>query len=496
MNNYLTQIFTLFKNKVLNSVGVERDLYKLMEDKDVSAAIALMQNRDEDVDEALSEYNPQKHAVMKRPNKPRKNERPYITEKLPRTRQRYINEVELFFLFGNPLIWKKKNKDGDEEAFQLFQQFLTDHYFDSRMRTAKRLAGAETESAKLYNIYSETIKEVDSEGKEHERAETRCNVAILARSTGYTLRPMFDRFGNLAAFAYGYKQNQNGKTIQHWDIHTADLIFYCEQSVVGGWNVTTEKNPTGKINIIYYQQTKAWEGSERRIAREEMIDSKISDTNNYFADPVAIASADVVKLMGEPDAVARLIKTTGKDSVFQYVNPPVASELQKNEKDNLERSILFDTFTPDFSFEALRGMGTLSGAAIRNSMILGYIKRARNIETYSELVEREKNLIIAILKYMHPEKAKEFDELEIGFEFAEPFPDDVDTRWQRISNLYSTGLVSLETAVAMLSLTDNNEDEIDRLMLAAMEEGEKQNGADETEQEPTEGNEKPKEQEP
>lgn len=459
MNNYLTQIFTLFKNKVLNSVGVERDIYTLLQDKDVTGAINLMQNRDEDVDEALREYNPQLHKIMERPNKPRKNERPYITEKLPRTRQRYINEVELFFLFGNPIVWKLQ--DGDNEAFQLFQKFLKDSFFDSRMRTAKRLAGAETESAKLYNIYTDKDKKIT------------CNVAILARSTGYTLRPLFDRFGSLAAFAYGYTQNQGGKQVQHWDIQTPEFIFYCEQAAVG-WNVDMQPNPTGKINVIYYRQVKPWEGAEPRIAREEMLDSRVGDTNNYFADPVAIASADVVQLMKEPDAVARLIQMTGQNSRFEYVNPPQASELQRNEKENLQSSILFDTFTPDFSFEALRGMGTLSGSAIRNSMILGYIKRARNIETYAELVEREKNLILAVLKYQHPEMASKLNELVIGFEFAEPFPDDVDTRWQRISNLYGAGLVSLETAVSMLSLTDDNEEEIDRITLAAMEEGEKQ----------------------
>ena len=37
------------------------------------------------------------HEVNKRPNKHRKNQEPYITEKLPRGRQAYINEVELFF---------------------------------------------------------------------------------------------------------------------------------------------------------------------------------------------------------------------------------------------------------------------------------------------------------------------------------------------------------------------------------------------------------------
>lgn len=474
-SNYLTDVLTLFKNVALNSMGVERDLYQLLAAKDVPTAISLMQNRDVDVDNALTEYNPQKHKIMKRPNKPRKGEAPYITEKLPRSRQRYINEVALFFLFGNNVVWSLK--EGDSEVFKLFQDFLKKTHFDSRMRTAKRLAGAETESAKLYNIFRDADDNITT------------NVVILARSTGYTLRPMFDKFGNLAAFAYGYKLKQNGRQIQHWDIQTPNILFYCEQSAIGGWRVEQTPNPTGKINAIYYKQVKEWEGSEKRLEREEFLDSKIGDTNNYFADPVAIASADVVELMQKDNATARLIQMTGANSRFEYVNPPTASQLQATEKDNLEKSVLFDTFTPDFSFEALRGMGTLSGAAIRNSMILGYIKRARNIELYQELLEREKNVILAILKYQYPQYEAKINELRIDFEFAEPFPDDIDTRWQRISQLYGSGLVSMETAVNMLGLTDNPEEEIDRIMLLGMEKGdskpvEEQQG--ETEQQNTE----------
>ena len=477
MTNYLQQVLSLFKNMVLNATGAERDLYKLLEDKDVDRAIGLMQDRDKDVDEALAEYNPQKHKIMERQNKPRKNERPYITEKLPRTRQRYINETELFFLFGNSINWTMKS--GDSDTFRVFQQFLAENYFDSRMRTAKRLAGAETESAKLYNIYT------DEKDK-----QIKVNVAVLARSTGYKLRPMFDQFGRLIAFGYGYEQKQNGKTVVHWDIQTPDFLFYCQKGAVG-WEVDMRENPTGKINVIYYRQTKAWEGAEPRIEREEKLDSVIGDTNNYFASPIAAATADVVEMMKDPESVGSLIKMTGDGSRFEYINPPQSSQLQSAEKDQLEKSILFDTFTPDFSFEALRGMGTLSGAAIRNSMILGYIKRARNIEVYDELVEREKNLILAILKYQRPELRAKLDELEIGYEFAEPFPDDVDTRWQRISNLYGAGLVSLETAVGMLNLTDDPDAEIDKLMLAAME---KEQGTETAQPEGETATEQPREQ--
>lgn len=440
---------TYFRNLVLNSSGVERNLYQLIQDRDVSTAISLMQNRDMEVDSALGEYNSRMHDVMKRPNKYRKGDEPYITEKLPRSRQRYINEVELFFLLGNPIKWKKK--DGDDEAFMLFVDFLKKQRFDSSMRKAKRLAGAETESAKLYHIY-----------RDDRTNERHVKTVVLARSEGYQLRPLFDQYRNLTAFAYGYKLKENGRTVQHWDIQTPDFIFFCHRGTIG-WEVETYQNPTGKINVVYYQQEKAWDGAEQRINREEKLDSRIGDTNNYFSDPIAAATADVIDSMTDPNKPGKLIQLTGDKSKFEYVNPPQSSETQKAEKQDLNDSILFDTFTPDFSFEKIKGLGTLSGDAIKNAMILGYIKRDNRKEIYDELVDREKNIIIAILKMLHPDKAAAFDTLDIEHEFAEPFTQDKEKTWAAIGQLYNDGICSLEQAVTMLSLTDAPEEEIERI---------------------------------
>ena len=95
MNNYLQQIMTYFRNLALNSAGVERNLYQLIQDGDIETAIDMMQSRDDEVDSAIKEYNPQTHEVMSRPNKYRKKSQDYITKKLPRSRQRYIKEVEI-----------------------------------------------------------------------------------------------------------------------------------------------------------------------------------------------------------------------------------------------------------------------------------------------------------------------------------------------------------------------------------------------------------------
>ena len=174
MNNYLQQIMTYFRNLALNSAGVERNLYQLIQDGDIETAIDMMQSRDDEVDSAIKEYNPQTHEVMSRPNKYRKKSDDYITEKLPRSRQRYINEVELFFLLGNPIRWKKEN--GSDEAFALFMDFIKSTRFNSTIRQAKRLAGAETESAKIYHLY-----------RDDKTGERQVRSMVLARSNGYKL---------------------------------------------------------------------------------------------------------------------------------------------------------------------------------------------------------------------------------------------------------------------------------------------------------------------
>ena len=90
MNNYLQQIMTYFRNLALNSVGAERDLYQLIQDGDIDTAIDMMQNHDDEVDNAIKEYNPQTHDVMFRPNKYRKNSDDYISEKLPQIGRAHV----------------------------------------------------------------------------------------------------------------------------------------------------------------------------------------------------------------------------------------------------------------------------------------------------------------------------------------------------------------------------------------------------------------------
>lgn len=448
--NFVESVFNLLRNKTLNSLGVERDLMKLIEDKDISQVQTLLQNRDMDVIEAIEEYNPETHKVNKRKDKQRKNKEPYKVEKLPRTRQRYINEVELFFLLGNPIKWKNDVK-GTDEVFKAYNDFLQNTRFHTTMRQAKRLAGSETESAKVYHIY-------DDNGK------PGVKVLVISKSKGYTLRPLFDQYENLIAFGYGYNLKEGNRTVEHFDIETPSYIFRCKKANIG-WEVTPLVNPSGKINVIYYKQDKAWYGTQPRCDREEHIDSKAADTNNYFADPKLKATADVIQSLAEADTAGEVIQMNSKDnSSVEYLVPPEYSSMKDSEKKDLNNSILFDSFTPDFSFENMKGMGTLSGEALKRAMTLGYIKRDNLKEIYDILVDREKNLILAIMMNVtHIHLREQLAKMNITHEFAEPFNEDKEKQWASIGKLYSDGIISLDLAVTMLALTDAPQEEIERI---------------------------------
>ena len=451
--NIVNDLQNHFRNKVLNFLGVERDLYQLLADKDVDKAIELMQNRDEEVDNALSEYHPQQHKVMSRPNKRRDKEPDYVTEKLPRNLQSYINEIELFFLLGQPILWKKNN--GSDDAFGLFTSFIKDTRFNAMIRQVKRIAGSETEAALVYRLYNNN-------------GNREVLPFVVARSEGYSLRVLFDQYKQLKALAYGYTLRESNGNVKHWDILTPDYIFETKQAKVG-YEVDVYDNPIGKIAGIYFQQNKAWFGAEPRLDRIEDLDSKTADTNNYFADPIAEATADVIQNLAKPDQPGRLIQLTGANSRFGYVAPPNGSQSRQEEKTELKETVLFDTLTPNFDVEKMRGFGTLTGAAIKNTFAIGYIKRDKYKEIYEGLIDRQKNVIVAILKYLHPEMEEELDELDIAFEFADPFTSDKENRWSSIANLYGAGVISLETAVQMLGIATDQKDEVNRIMAMEMD---------------------------
>ena len=303
-------------------------------------------------------------------------------------------------------------------------------------------------------------------------------IRVLAKSKGDEIYTRWDQYENLISVAWGYYvREQENSLVYHFDIYTPNIIYRCTRKSIG-WEVVEETNFIGKIPIILFQQDKEWKGVEPLIHREELIGSRSADTNDYFADPIAIMAADLIKNLPEKKEAAKLLVTNdseGVDKAAKYLTWDSAPESKKQEIEWLQNHILSKSFTPNISLDTLKSLSNLSGKALRTVMLLADIKAAKHKETHDELLSRTSSLITAIIGNVLDVHLKaECDNLKIGHEFQEPFGDDIAEALENIIKSLDGGIMATETGVELNPLVKDKKLEMERLKAEEEEREQKQ----------------------
>lgn len=437
--------FDALRNSINSIAGRKQEFDELLASKNISAIMEQMTSRQDLIMDAMKDYDTFQHPINFREDR-------IITDKngnfirrepvwkLPVPYPVYINEIALVFLYGRPVKWSQLSQNTDD-AWAAFQDILKRTRFDSKIRQAKRLAGAETESAMLWRVFKDADGNPDVQ------------IRVLAKSKGDDIRVRWDMYENIISIGWGYYlKEENNNTVYHFDIFTPDKIYRCKRASMG-WDVVEEENLIGKIPIILFQQEKEWAGSEPLQHRSEYIASRTADTNDYFADPIAIMDADVVKNMPEKKDANKLLVVKGQDGVekaAKYLTWDSAPESKKEEIEWLEDKILSMTFTPKISLETLKSVSQLSAKALNTVMLLANIKAAKRKETHDELLDRTANIVKAIIgNVMNVGLAQQVRDLKVGHEFQEPFADDITDAVNNITKLVDAGLLSTDTAVGL-----------------------------------------------
>ncbi len=451
--------FDVLRNSINSIAGRKQEFDELLAAKDISAVMEQMTSRQDLIADAMKDYDTFQHPVNFREDKIVTDKQGNFLRrepvwKLPVPYPVYINEIALVFLYGRPVKWSQLS-DKTNNAWAAFQDVLKRTRFDSKIRQAKRLAGAETESAMLWRVYK------DSDGNPD------VQIRVLAKSKGDDIRVRWDIYENIISIGWGYylKENNNN-TVYHFDIFTPNVIYRCRR-VAMGWDVVEEENLIGKIPIILFQQEKEWAGSESLQHRSEYIASRTADTNDYFADPIAIMDAEVIKNMPEKKDANKLLITKGQDGVdkaAKYLTWDSAPESKKAEVEWLEDKILTMTFTPKISLETLKSISQLSAKALNTVMLLANIKANKRKETHDEMLDRTANLIKAIIaNVLNVSLAAECKDLEVGHEFQEPFADDISEAITNIVKAMDGGILSTETGVSLNPLIKDTSSEIKKI---------------------------------
>lgn len=452
-------LFDFFRNYVNSLVGRNQEFEQLLAARDISSVRDKMQHHEPEVMAALKEYDTFSHEIMNREDKliTDKNGNFVKREKvwrLPIPYPVYINEIALVFLYGRPVKWMQAS-EGTDEAFKAFQDFIKRTRFDSKIRQCKRIAGAETESAMLFRVFKDDAGNPD------------CQIRVLARSKGDEIYTRFDQYENLISLAWGYYAKETeDEVVYHFDIFTKDMIYRCAKKSLG-WEVETEVNFIGKIPVIYFRQQKEWHGVENLIHREESIASHTADTNDYFADPIAIMAQDIIRNMPEKKETGKLLVVNDKDGVdkaAKYLTWDSAPQSKKDEVDWLQNQILQKTFTPNITTDTLKSISQLSAKALRTVMMLADIKASKHKELHDELLDRTASLVTAIIgNVLDVSLAGQCATLQIGHEFQEPFGDDIADTLNDIVRAVDGGIMSLDTAIELNPLVKDTHREKERL---------------------------------
>lgn len=461
-------LFNFFRLNVAG--GHEDEFEKLIREGKVDEVKSKMDNRADLIKKALKDYDPTRHdinyrknKIMKDKNGKRKGE--VRRWKLPIDYPRYINEIAVVFLYGQPIKWGSKPNDESiniDEAFDAFNNLLESTHFNAKIRQCKRYAGAETQSAMYFRTYKK------QELVNDKIVETpQCQIRVLAKQKGDVIYSRWDQYENLLAVGWEYSVNEGNVTVEHFDLFLPNVIYHCKRGD-NEWIIAPEQNRIGKIPVILFQQEVEWSGVEPQIEREEYIVSRTADTNDYFSDPTQILNADIIKNMPDKDTENKtfVVRGDGVDAhkAAHYLTWDSAPESKKQEVEWLQNHILSKTFTPNIDFDNMKSLSNVSGKALKQMMILANIKAQKRQETHDELIHRAGNLMKAIIGNVLDIRLKpQLDNMILTHEFQEPFGEDIMESVETIAKAVDSGFMSKESGIEQSPMTKDAQLEKDRV---------------------------------
>jgi len=431
---------------------------------------------EENIDTWMDEYG-MEHDIFERPDKQiGSGSTSKIVEqaKLGIPFQKKIVNSAVSFLFGDPVNIVKNNK---EESFDKLYSNFIESYDGAKLdyhnkKLARRLFVESRVAELLYIRPYETGDEPTEENPEPKKTLTKkLKVLLLCRKNGDEIYPVFDGYGDMTAFIrkYDYEDLSGDavKTVQKIELYTAKFYYFAKKS--DDWSVEKFPNVFGKIPVIYYEQDDSeWADVQSLINRVELLISKNADTNDYFGSP-AVVSKGKLKTAPEKGEVGKFFEiepvvsegnTTYGD--IEYLTWDVAPEAMKLEYEMLKDLIFSQTDTPDLSFNNVKGIGDLSGIAMKFMFWGSLLKAKDKQEVFGENLERRNNLIKAMLSKSNLTGNKGMEDLDLSIEFQESLPQNTMEMVELlVSATGGKAIMSQETAIQQNPLVDSPQDEVD-----------------------------------
>jgi len=436
-----------------------------------SELVAKVQAKEVDLksDVAYKEYEPETHKVMLAAHRPDKKVwKPTGVLKADGTPElaqgtEYVNRIPLALqklivgraasFTATPVELLAKTETTEQETLLAMEEKTwEDNKLNYKTRTIAKCMMSEKECVELWNMEEAEPGYWGSLG--NPQSILRMRVTILKPSEGNTFYPVFNNFGNMTAFGRGYKIKTEGKETEHLDLYTADFTYQFVSQDSGWVLEKQETNIFGKIPIIYYYQPRSeWADVEWAIERLEKLLSNFADTNDYFASPKVKVKGKVTGFASKGESGQIFELTDGAE--MDYLTWNQAPEAIKLEIETLFDIIYTVTQTPNITFKEMKGVGNLSGIAIKLMFMDAHGKaKDKQDDYFGECIQRRVNLIKAGMAKVNI-TLQAATNLTITPKFELFMPENeleqLEIDGKKIENLSAslpgTDLIDLETAV-------------------------------------------------
>lgn len=337
----------------------------------------------------------------------------FRTEKVARVAlaiQKLIIKRAVSFCFGNPPEYNATpNNENEQGILNALNRILYDVKSNSLNRKIARAIFGFKECAEYW--YTVGVDKPHSKYGFNSKYKLRC--AVFAPEYGDTLYPYFDETGDMVAFSRAFsRKDDNGNAVDYFETFT-DKEHWLWVNGANGYDTAPgypKPIAIGKIPVVYgHQPYFETEDVDALIDRLEHLLSNFADTNDYHASPKIFVTGQINgwSKKGESGSVIE-----GEDgATMQYVSWQSAPEAVKLEIETLLKMIYTITQTPDISFDSVKGLGAISGVALKLLFMDAHLKVQDKREIFDDYLQRRVNIILAYIAQMNTAWGKDCDNI-------------------------------------------------------------------------------------
>jgi SPP1 family phage portal protein len=388
----------------------------------------------------------------------------YKIEKVARIKlaiQKLIIKRAVSFCFGNPILYNA-TPDNDNQA--MIVKALTRILYDNKTNSLNRKIGRAIfgfkECAELWYPVEKSNTNYGFDSK----FKLRC--AIFSPETGNTLYPYWDETGDMIAFSRSFSQKNNEKNaIDYFETYT-DAEHWLWVNGANGYEVVNgypKPVSIGKIPVIYgHQDHFETEDVNSLIDRLETLLSNFADTTDYHASPKIFVTGQINGWSKKGESGAVIEGEEG--ATMEYKSWANAPESVKLEIETLLRMIYTITQTPDISFDSVKGLGAISGIALKLLFMDAHLKVQDKKEIFDDYLQRRVNVIKAYIGTFNITLEKECDVIEIEPEIT-PYmlTNEIDEINMWLAANGNKPLVSQKQSVKSANLSQDPEADFEQI---------------------------------